>query len=95
MPIDRREPERSVNSELASVNRRLDAGGERMTAIESELKTNSETTKEIRDLLEAVQFGMRVIGWLGFAVEWLAKILVAAGSIYAALEFWKHGTPPK
>lgn len=93
---DRRDPEAPVTrSDLANVQRQLANGDLRMTAIEAGLKTNTELTSDVKALLEAARMGLKVIGWLGSVVVWIAKIAAAMGTLYGAWQLIKHGNPPK
>lgn len=95
-PEDRRDPSAPVTrSDMANVQRQLSSGDLRMTAIESELRNNTAITAEIRMLLETVRAGMRVLGAIGTAVTWLAKIAAGVGALYAAWQAARHGLPPK
>lgn len=98
MPLEeRRDPEAPVTrADLANMQRQLADVAVRMTATESELRMNTSVTADIRALLEAVRVGLRVLGAIGTAATWAAKIIGAAAVIYAAWEAIKHsGTPPK
>jgi len=97
MPLDeRRDPDAPVTrADLGHVQRQLNEGHLRMTAIEAELKNNTHLTAEIRMLLETIRAGMRVLGALGTAASWLAKIAAGIGAAYAIYQAIRHGTPPK
>jgi len=93
---DRRDPDAPVTrTDLANVQRQLANGDLRMTAIEVELRTNTELTADVKALLEAVRAGLKVLGWLGSAAGWAAKVATAVGAVYAAWQLIKHGAPPK
>jgi predicted nucleic acid-binding protein len=97
MPLeDRRDPDAPVTrSDLANVQRQLGAGDVRMTNIESELKKNTELTSDVKALLDAARVGLKVLGWIGMAAVWAAKIATAIGAVYGAWQLIKHGNPPK
>lgn len=93
---DRRDPGAPVTrADLANVQRQLASGDLRMNAIEVELRTNTDLTADVKVLLEAARAGLRVLGWLGSAAAWAAKIATAIGAVYAAWQLIKHGNPPK
>jgi len=65
-----------------------------MTAIETELRNNTALTAEVREILTFARTGLRVLGAIGTAVQWLAKIAAAAAALYAAWQAARHGIPP-
>lgn len=93
MPLEeRRDPEAPVTrADLARVQKQLADGGQRMSAIESELRMNTAVTSDVRALLEATRVGLKVLGALGTVATWAAKIIGAAAAIYAAWQAIKHG----
>ena len=93
---DRRDPDAPVTrADLSNVHRQLANGEVRMTAIEAELRTNTALTADIRALLEAVRGGMRVLGAIGTAAQWLAKIAGAVAGLYGLWQLIRHGGAPK
>jgi hypothetical protein len=93
---DRRDPGAPITrSDLANVQRQLSNGDLRMTAIETELRNNTQLTAEVREILTFARTGLRVLGAVGTAVTWLAKIGAAAAALYAAWQAARHGMPPK
>lgn len=73
-----------------AIEDRLDRGSDRMKAIEQELRENTDTTKEVRELLEVGRSGFKVLGWMGAAAKWLGGVAVAVGAIWSVL----HGVQP-
>lgn len=93
---ERRDPDAPVTrSDLANVQRQLATGDLRMNAIETELRNNTAITADVKALLETARVGLKVIGWLGAAATWAAKLATAVGAVYAAWQLIKHGNPPK
>lgn len=84
----------ATREDVEEIQRQLAALGLRMGATESELRMNTSVTADVRALLEAARVGLRVLGAIGTAVQWAAKIAGAAAAIYAAFQFLKHGGPP-
>jgi UDP-N-acetylglucosamine enolpyruvyl transferase len=85
----------ATKDDVEQINRLLASLGLRMTANESELRMNTAVTAEVRSLLEAMRVGMKVLGAIGTAATWAAKIASAGAAIWAAWQFIKHGgTPP-
>jgi hypothetical protein len=72
----------------------MSKGEGRMSAIEVELKTNSATTTEVRDILSTARGAFRLFGWIGMAVKWLGGIAGAIGALYVAAYSITHGKPP-
>jgi len=97
MPLDeRRDPDAAVTrSDLAGVQRQLNEGHLRMTAIELELRNNTQLTAEVREILAFARTGLRVLGAIGMAASWFAKIAAGIGAAYALYQALRHGTPPK
>jgi hypothetical protein len=83
-----------VPTRLASIEHRLGMGDERMASIERELASNTEVTREIRDLMTAARVGFRVLGGLGTAAKWLGGLATAGLAIWALWQSIRHGTPP-
>lgn len=85
----------ATRDDIEQIQRQLTDGGTRMTAIESELRMNTSVTADVRALLDAARVGLKVLGALGTAATWAAKIAGAAVALYAAWQAIKHGgTPP-
>lgn len=81
----------TVPGELHAIHERLDAGDRRMQAIERDLKTNTEATqavqantRELLDVLAAMQGAFKVLGWIGKAAKPLGAIAAAVAAIAAA-----------
>ena len=72
-----------------TINARLDACDERMTRIESDLRTNTAATEQIRsntaDLVEffqAAQGAFKVLNWIGRAAKPLTYIATLCASLW-------------
>jgi hypothetical protein len=85
----------ATRDDINQIKRELAAGGLRMTAIERELQMNTSVTADVRALLDAARVGLKVLGALGTAVTWAAKIAGAAVAIWGAWQAIKHGGAPK
>ena len=67
----------------------------RLAAVEAELKTNTDITSEVRDLLGTFRSGFKVLGWLGTGATWLGRIAAAALAIWGvAYTITHHGELP-
>lgn len=85
----------ALQKDMAAVKKRLDAGAERMNAMQTELTANTAVTTEVRDILDAVRSGLKVLGGLGTFASWVGKLAAAAAAISAAWYAFTHGgTPP-
>ena len=78
-----------VHPGARTINARLDAGDERMTRIESDLRTNTAATEQIRsntaDLVEffqAAQGAFKVLNWIGRAAKPLTYIATLCASLW-------------
>lgn len=87
-----------VAERLDAVDTRLDRGSDRMDDMQAELAANTAVTNEVRELLGAVRSGLKVLGWIGTAVVWTAKLVaalaVAGSAVYAFWHTLKTGQPP-
>ena len=77
----------------ADNQRRLMALESRMTSVEREVAENtaltvgvSADTRELLDLFRAARGGLKVMGWLGGLLKWLAGIAAAFAAIYAFIQ---------
>jgi hypothetical protein len=77
-----------------AIEDRLDRGSDRMKAIELELRDNTATTKEVRELLELGRSGLKALGWFGKAVKWIGGLFAAGGAIWSAIYMATHGGKP-
>lgn len=93
-----------IADRLRAIDERLDRGALKMdqqakqlSTMSAELKRNSATTNEVRELLDVGKAGLKVLGWLGAGAKWLAPIATMCVAVYS---FWYavfHGgqLPPK
>ena len=80
-----------MNTELHAQNlQRFSELEARMKALEVELRENTTTTREVRELMEVARSGFKVLGWLGIAAKWITAIAGAAAALWA---LW-HGVKP-
>ena len=63
----------------------MQVGETRMTGLENELKNNSATTTEVRDILNTARGAFKFFGYVGVVTKWLAA-MAAAG--YGAYKLW-------
>lgn len=90
----------AIDSMLGPIRERLDRGAKKMDGLtdglaemRSELKSNTETTVEVRELLAVGKGGLRVLGWFGAFAKWVAGIAGAVLAVYAVVHAFKTGTP--
>lgn len=83
-----------VIGRLDEINDRLNRGSERMSSIETELRSNTDTTRDVRELMELGRNGFKVLGHIGTAVKWLGGIAAALVACWSLYQAWKNGTPP-
>lgn len=70
-----------------ATDERLDRGTDRMDALQKSLDGNTEVTMQVRDILNGVKLGFKVLNWVGAAAKPIFKIvafLVAAYSTWYA-----------
>ncbi len=99
-PEQRRAVDDMLKRALAPLNARLDRGAEKMEGLTEgvsklgdELKRNTGTTEEVRELLDLGKGGLRVLGALGAAFKWIGGLAGAGLAIYALIHALKTGTP--
>lgn len=82
---------RMANSQLAEYAvQQLDVE-KRLRQMEADLTQNTAITTEVRELLQTVKGGMRVLGWLGALAKWLGGLAGALVAIYTAWYAATHG----
>ncbi len=93
-----------IAARLNAIDARLDRGSEKMDQhaqaladMASDLKRNTETTDEVREVLDVGRNGLKVLGWLGGGAKWVGTLATAALAVYGALYAIFHGgqMPPK
>lgn len=76
---------------MHNIQRQLSAGDARMTVMATDLASNTATTTEVRDLMDAIKGGMKVLEWLGKAARWAGGIAIAVSAIYTVFYMATHG----
>lgn len=79
---------------MQAVHQALQRGDSRMGDLEAELKANSDTTAEIRDILAAVKTGIKVLGGIGTMARWAGYLAGAGAAVYTAWHMLTHGGRP-
>lgn len=86
----------STEERLAAIEERLDRGSDRMDRIERTLNENTDATLEVRDLINTVKGGFKVLGWLGGGAKWIGSLATAGAAIYGFIWAITHpGQLPK
>lgn len=84
-----------LQQDMSAMKERLDSGARRMNAMQTELSANTAVTTEVRDILDTVRSGLKVLGGLGTFASWVGKLAAAGAAIYAFFYAITHGgTPP-
>lgn len=76
---------------MHNIQRQLDESGSRMSDLATGLAANTATTTEVRDLMDAIKGGMKVLEWLGKAARWLGGIAAACTAAYTLFYMATHG----
>ena len=76
---------------MHNIQRALADGDKRMTGMSDDLAINTATTTEVRDLLDALKGGMKVLEWLGKVARWVGSIAAAATAAYTVFYMLTHG----
>lgn len=93
---DRRAESKSIEylaNCIDRIDQRLDKGADRMDAMDAELAANTKVTTEVRELLETGRAGLRVLGLLGKAAQFLGGIATAVVAIWGLWTALKSGAP--
>lgn len=69
-------------------------GADRMAAVERELRTNTETTLEVRDILGAAKGAFKFFNGLGLVLKWVGGLATAAVAVYTLWHMANHGGKP-
>lgn len=85
---------RYLADRITDMESQLEAGAERMTAIERDLKTNTETTMEVRDILGAAKGAFKFFNGLGLVLKWLGGLAGAAVALYTLWHMVRNGGKP-
>lgn len=80
---------RAMDSRFDVVEQALVVGGDRMGRIEEKLDANTETTREVRELLETGRALFRFASGFGRVARWLAGLVAAGAAIWGA---WHNAT---
>lgn len=79
---------------ITDMEAQLGAGANRMTAMERDLKANTETTMEVRDILGAAKGAFRFFNLLGLGLKWLGGLAGAGVALYTVWHMVTHGGKP-
>lgn len=86
---------RDDEDRLAAIEARLLEGSARMDRMQAELSANTAITVQVRDLLQTLRGGLRLLGWLGVAAKWIGGIAAAVTAVWALIHAAIHsGRPP-
>ncbi len=81
---------------LKEIEDRLDRGAANMREFRTELAANTETTNEVRALLETGKSGLKVLGWIGVGAKWAGGIAGAIVALWSLIYVATHnGQLPK
>ena len=83
-----------TRDEVAAINTRLGEGDDTMKQLAADLKTNNESTEEMRSMFETAKKGFAFIGGIGTAAKWLMKVIGPAYGVYVLLRGIWTGHPP-
>lgn len=71
----------------------LAAINQRMAALEDKLEENTRVTLEMKEIIDGVRLGFKVLGMLGLAVKWCGYIATGALAIWGLVVAIKSGSP--
>jgi hypothetical protein len=90
-------PERrsAASAQIHHIDARLAVVEKALTHITSELKANTETTNQVRDMLDAARGAWKVLDALGKLTKVLGVIAGAGAAVYTAVYMlFHHGRGP-
>lgn len=76
---------------MHNIQRQLGESSAHMTELSLGLAANTSTTTEVRDLMDAIKGGMKVLEWLGKAARWIGGIAAACTAAYTLIYMALHG----
>lgn len=79
-----------VHDTLNQHSEQVDNLTQRLDTLQDKIDRIGAGVDQLIGIWQASKGFVRVIGWLGVAVKWLAGISIATATVYAVL---KHGTP--
>lgn len=85
----------ATQEDMRSLKGRLASCEAEISSLGKAIATNTEMTAETKEVLDTVKAGLRVLGYIGLATQWLAKLATAVVAIYAAWQLIRHGSGPK
>lgn len=85
---------RYLADRITDMEAQLGAGEQRMAAIERDLRENTETTKEVRDILGAAKGAFKFFNVLGLVLKWLGGLAGAGVALYTVWHMATHGGKP-
>ena len=80
---------------IKAILRRLNDGDNKFERLEAAVventritQENSETLKDVREIVVMGRSLFRMAGWIGSAVKWTAGLVLAVGGAWAVVEKW-------
>jgi hypothetical protein len=81
----------ATQEDLSKVDRRLASCELEVSNMNKMLAANTVMTAETKEVLDAVKAGLLVLGYIGKAAQWAARLATAVAAIYAAWQLIRHG----
>lgn len=66
---------------------------EQLQDLGRQMQTNTQITAEVREILDAVRGGIKVLGWLGRLAKWATPIVGFGAAVVALVSALKTGSP--
>lgn len=79
---------------MRMIEGQLASGSERMARIEGKLDANTETTEQVRDLLDGAKAFFRFASGFGRFARWVGGVAGAAAAVWALAYAMTHGGKP-
>ena len=79
---------------MQAVQGSMQRGDARLGSVEIELKANSATTAEVRDILQTGKAGLKVLAGLGSLLRWAGYLATAGAALYVGWHMITHGGKP-
>jgi len=81
----------ATQDDVKALKSRLASCEAEIASMSKLLAVNTQITSDTKDLLDAVKAGLRVLGYIGTAAQWAAKLATAIAAVYAAWQLIRHG----
>lgn len=80
---------------MAAVSQRMAGLESKFDGLEEKLETNTRITLEMKEVMDGVRLGFKVLGALGLVVKWAGMVAAGLLALWGFITAITHGVPPK